>query len=140
MAGTVWTKGVEFDGGLAMNRCPHCHQIIPPEVHLRGKKQAAIYEIVAKHPEGVKRNTIIDYMYQLDPNGGPDNAVDCFYVMVGNLNENLKKYKVKIEGSVRTGSYRLVSIDPNIPSREQILWHEAAAAAFSTSFLYPYGT
>ena len=53
-------------------RCESCGQIIPPKLlfeHQPVKKR--IYDFIAKHPEGVSRDQILDAVYADDPDGGP---------------------------------------------------------------------
>lgn len=52
--------------------CKCCGQVIPPKMlFLNSPVKRRIYEFISKHPEGVARSQILDYVYRDDPDGGP---------------------------------------------------------------------
>ena len=125
-----------------MNRCPTCHQIIPPDILIGGKKQRAIYELIKARPGGVTIEQLVHHLYSDDCNGGPDGPERSIHVMINHLNKKLRKHGIKIS-SVRGSNsfpYKFYTINTNIPSHERILWSEAAATVFSVDALYPSGT
>ncbi len=123
-----------------MNRCPHCHQIIPPEIAFRGRMERAVYDAVKARPTGISMEALIDACYGDDPNGGPLEAAKVIAVRINQMNKRvLVSYGLKIRSSTRSSTYKLHPVSTTL-TREQILWHEAAAVAFSAGALYPSGT
>ncbi len=124
-----------------MNRCACCHQIIPPEVFFASPLEKRIYKLVKSRPDGVSAQELVDASYQHDPNGGPLTAKIAIRVRVLKMNKELAKHGVRI--GCETKRKRIYALRPAtsaILTREQILWHEATAAAFSAASLYPSGT
>ena len=94
-----------------LKTCPCCGQLIPPKLLFpRAPVSQRLYDIVAKHPEGVRREQIADYVYGEDPNGGPDSPA-AIRALIWRMNITLRAHKLKIRSSMGRGSvYRLVQL------------------------------
>lgn len=95
-----------------MKRCECCGQIIPPTVtaldNMRVKKR--IYDCIAKNPQGIGRDEIMDKVYGDDPDGGPE-FVNVISVHVLRINKLLKAEGVKIHSTRGPhATYRLVAL------------------------------
>jgi DNA-binding response OmpR family regulator len=89
-----------------IERCSCCGQIIPPKVTLPRVKQR-IYDYIARHPEGVSREQIIDAVYGHDPRGGP-TTLNVVSVHVKKMRPMLKLHGVTITSPRGPGStYRV---------------------------------
>lgn len=90
--------------------CPCCGQLIPPTLMFQGRVSQRLYDFVAKHPEGVDREQIADFVYAEDPNGGPDSE-GAVKALIWRMNVNLKSKNLRIKSSMGRGSvYRLVQL------------------------------
>jgi DNA-binding winged helix-turn-helix (wHTH) protein len=92
--------------------CPTCKRPFPPEIVVRGERRQALLNFLLNHPDGVRRDEIIDYVYADDSDGGPTN-LSIVSVMVSNLNDILKRNNedFRIRGTGGPGSqYTIVSI------------------------------
>ena len=85
---------------MKMERCPCCGQFIPPKVgaldNMRVKKR--IYEFIARNPQGVSRDEIMDAAYADDPDGGPE-SVNVISVHVLRINKILEHEGVRIQST-----------------------------------------
>ncbi len=77
-----------------MKSCPTCKRPFAPEVQLSGKRRQLLYDFVARRPEGVTTAEIMDFVWNDDPNGGP-NARYIVSTMVWQINRELEKREVK---------------------------------------------
>ena len=96
---------------MKLKTCPCCGQTIaPPMFFPRAPVSQRLYDIVAKHPEGVRREQIADYVYAEDPNGGPDSPA-AIRALIWRMNIRLKVDHLAIRGVMGRGSYyRLVQL------------------------------
>jgi len=90
--------------------CPACKRPFAPEVQVGGILRQRLYDYVARNPQGVTRQQIIDYVYHDDANGGPDNP-NIIPVVVKHVNNRLEAggHAIRIRGWGGPGStYKLV--------------------------------
>lgn len=95
-----------------MKCCPTCKRPFPPEVQLSGKRRQLLYDYVARHPAGVTTAQIMDYVWNDDPNGGP-NSSDIVSSMVYQINDEFSRrdFGFRLAGSGGRGSlYKLYPI------------------------------
>jgi DNA-binding response OmpR family regulator len=102
----------------ALKRCECCGQIIPPKQLFDGKPvKQRIYDYIAKHPEGVTREQILDFVWADDIDGGPEfkNIVS---VHIEKMRPILIEIGLTITRSRGPGStYRLVAVEDRQPNR-----------------------
>jgi hypothetical protein len=96
--------------GQGLKACPTCGRAFPPVIEVGGKRRQAMFDYVARHPEGVTVWQILEAVWSDDPNGGPElrNIVS---VMAMQINIKLEKlgFSGRIRGSGGPGSlYRLL--------------------------------
>lgn len=89
-------------------RCACCGQVIPPKLILPRVKQR-IYDYVSRHPEGCDRWQIMNYVYEDDPNGGP-NSTNVINVHIVQINKRLKPDGLRIWAGGGRGLYTLSTI------------------------------
>lgn len=90
--------------------CPTCKRPFAPDFDAGGPVSQRIYDYIAKHPEGVTRYQVIDWVYADRKDGGPEWA-NGISVMIMALNKKLAERGMKIKSRGGPGSiYRLVSI------------------------------
>ena len=96
---------------VKLKTCLCCGQLIPPKLLFpRAPVSQRLYDIVAKHPEGVRREQIADYVYAEDPNGGPESPA-AIRALVWRMNVRLRPERLAVRGSKGRGSaYRLVQL------------------------------
>lgn len=80
-----------------MKCCSTCGQGLPPEVNVGGPVRQRVFDYIAKHPEGVTTQQVLDHVYVDDPNGGPDSG-NVVSVHVTNINRRLSGMKIKARG------------------------------------------
>lgn len=93
-----------------MKACPHCKRPFAPEIVLGGKRRQALYDYVARHPEGVGVDDIMSHIYADDVNGGAESR-NIVAVMTRQINKKLEArgYPVRLRGSGGPGSrYRII--------------------------------
>lgn len=93
-----------------MNYCPTCRRPFARPVDVGGIKRQAMYDFIAAHPDGVTNKQIMDHVYQLEANGGPDNT-NVVSVTVSAINKILAGQKRDIRIRSRGGPgaiYKLV--------------------------------
>lgn len=90
--------------------CKHCGQPIPPQRWVGdGTKANRIYEFIAKHPEGVSRAEVADYVYADHHDGGPEHSLTCISTAINQMNRSLAKSGLQIKSSRGHGArYRLI--------------------------------
>lgn len=91
--------------------CPCCGQLIPPPLFFpRAPVSQRLYDYIAKHPEGAKREDIADAIYADDPNGGPDSP-SAIKALIWRMNARLRSEHLAIRGTMGFGSvYKLVAL------------------------------
>lgn len=95
-----------------MRRCDHCGQIIPPKVHAldNARVKKAIYEFIARNPQGVSRGQIMDSVYADNIDGGPEFGT-VISVHVAGINKLLAPEGVKIHSTRGPHAlYRVVAL------------------------------
>ena len=94
---------------LKPEKCLCCGQIILPKLILPATKQR-IYDYMLAHGQATV-SALVDYVYALDPNGGPATDRKCIHVHVNHLNKILADVGLKICGQRgRGGYYRLTKL------------------------------
>ena len=101
----------EYAPMIPILRCEHCGQVIPPKrlfAHQPVKRR--IFDFVAKHPEGVSRDQILDAVYGHRSDGGPESGS----IVSGHLNKMRAVMRAAgvdiISPRGRGASYRLVAL------------------------------
>ena len=90
--------------------CETCARPFPPDVQVGGVKRQALYDFIAKHPEGVGNRQVMEYVWADDPEGGPLYC-NIISVMIHTINKKLASqgHNIRIRGSGGAGStYRVV--------------------------------
>lgn len=98
--------------------CSACGQTMPPApsdapIHL-GPVGSNLYARVQRAgPHGVRSDVLFDYLYGMDPNGGPLHGIKSMHSMICNVNKRLAKAGQRIVGQGQMKGvksyYRLVS-------------------------------
>lgn len=102
-----------------MKVCPHCQRPFAPDIQITGPVRARIYEFVSKHPEGVTRDQIADFVYRNDRDGGP-SAFNTISVAISKLNKILASHLLVIHGSGGPGSiYSLCTLTPDLKKKRE---------------------
>lgn len=76
--------------------CPACQRPFPPDFDAGGPVSQAIYDYIAKHPEGVTREQLINHVYAGRLDGGPQWS-NVISVLVRKINLLLEKRNEIVE-------------------------------------------
>ena len=88
---------------MKLERCPTCNQHLPPaKVCVTGPRRQFLLDYVLRHSQGVSRQQILEYVWNDDPNGGPEDS-KIVHVMVCNINKQLEKQGLPLRLRGRTG-------------------------------------
>lgn len=99
--------------------CPTCgHAIEEVPMHalkdakLTPQQRVMIAELVSAYPRYISRDGLFDALYQLDPNGGPEDVRTNIAVRISNIRRALAPYgwTVSKQGFGSSGRYRLEKI------------------------------
>lgn len=66
---------------------------IPPSL---SRLRARIFWFVGLHPQGVTKQEIFDFLYDDDPNGGPEGGICHINVLLTQFNKKLRLYGLRI--------------------------------------------
>jgi hypothetical protein len=103
--------GINMDNGNRLKGCPTCGRAFPPVVEVGGKRRQAMFDYIAKHPEGVTVWQTLDAVYADDPSGGPTdhNVVSVMKLIINRRLEKLGlSARIKSTGGGSGAVYRLV--------------------------------
>ena len=90
--------------------CPTCGRAYPIPIAVGGRRRQDVYDYIARHPEGVTIQQVCDYVYQLDPDGGPGNAEVTIRTTIWFLNQKLKPHGLRVRATGGHGSkYKMES-------------------------------
>lgn len=123
-----------------MKCCPTCGREFGPKIRVGGRKRQALFDIVARYPDGVSTDRIADHLYADDPNGGPDDTGMNIRSQVAQLNKILAQHGLHIRATGGPGSvYRLQSAsEPRwlaaIQKRKEIAATPGSERAVATRF------
>lgn len=95
---------------LKIATCPHCGSVLNSAL-FRTRLRQRIYEYVLRHP-GCNWREIADYVYALDPHGGPDT--NSISVLIYKMNKELQKLGIRIKTRRGPGaSYQVIKLKEN---------------------------
>lgn len=87
-----------------IGQCPHCKRPLADDIPEElTRSEAIVFDYINRRP-GVTVPSIADYLYQLNPNGGPTNAFNNVHVFIWRINKKLPTHRIT---KVGTG-YRLM--------------------------------
>jgi hypothetical protein len=92
--------------------CPTCNRPFIRAAFIRGPNRRALYNFIARHPDGVTREQALTAVYRSDPNGGPKKP-NIISVMVHGINKQLASEGAaeRIRGTGGPGSvYKIVRV------------------------------
>lgn len=95
-----------------MTDCPHCGRPMVPAAGPFDDHpvKRRIYDCLRRHPHGVSRDGIIEYVWANDPSGGPE-SYNTVAVHVCAMRKALKSAGLTIKSRGGPGAlYRLVSL------------------------------
>jgi hypothetical protein len=85
---------------MTLKICKCCGQLIPPALLFPNcPRRQRVYDFIARHPEGVSAQQVLDNVYADDVNGGPDSGNKVVHVFVWYINKVLKSKGLKISTS-----------------------------------------
>jgi hypothetical protein len=84
---------------LNLTACPCCKRLFPfpsDAIKLSGNVRRRYFDALAKAPDGLTREQILNAVYADDPNGGPD-AYETVRQHIFEINKTLAKHGLKIK-------------------------------------------
>lgn len=80
-------------------------------VRLSAKQRELVEILASAYPRALSVDVVADQLYQLDPNGGPDDPANIVAVMTSRINPIIRQHGWEIASRKGFGGYRLFPIE-----------------------------
>ena len=96
--------------------CPCCDQpvrgLLPvkalKEAHFSPHQRVIVEKLIDAYPRSVARDVMVNHLYQLDPDGGPEDALSTLSVQLTHVRARLRKHGWTVKKPPKGGSTPLV--------------------------------